>query len=508
MQDTLLNSSQRTGRHARPLTTAALPFAAVLVSLLVVGSARAQSYPIYTVTPLPLTRVSGFNDSGLVLGRAFVPCPVGTICAQGDVPVLYDTRSGAMTALNSGFGVGARFDAINAKGQLAGSTTSIDASGATLRGIVIRQADGTLTKLTEPTRSATQNSGMRVRGVNNAGQMALQHSDGIDAQMPFCGNYQGWIGTGATAAGWQPLGPAGTVVHLTDINASGTAVGSAVAVANCGGLGGGFHAMVAQPSGAIIDLHGNIPGSFSRANAINDLGYAVGDYDTGARTLPDAYNPEGIPIVRAAVWNTAARVWFDVGPASSASRLNAVNNRGEIVGSASGPVMPGQPYTYGATRAMVGNLATNWPMVDVNALLANNTAGWVMQDAVAINASGQIIATTSSDGYALLTPVTTPVDPYATVPSAPASLATSQLTSTSVVLTWVDTAPNATRLIVERCRGQGCTSFVAIATLPDDTARFSDTNLTPRRTYRWRVRAGNAAGLSSGSNTVTATTLR
>jgi uncharacterized membrane protein len=498
------DTTPRATCHPRTLVTAALSCAALL-SALAAGPAQAQSYPVYTVTALPgVSGVTAFNDSGLILGRGFVPC-TGQICTQSDVPVLYDTRTGVMTALGSASG--ARFDAINAQGQLAGSTIARDASGALVRSVVIRQVDGALTTLPPPALSATQNSGLRARGFNRAGQIALQHSDGIDAQGPFCGNYQGWIGNGASAAGWQPLGSADTVMHLSGMNVNGLAVGAAVAAANCGGPGGGFHATAAQPTGALIDLHGNMPGSFSRANAINDLGYAVGDYDTGARTLPDTNNPQGMPITRAAVWNTAAQAWFDVGPAASLSRLNAVNNRGEVVGLAYGSVTAGQPYTNAPARAMLGNLATNWPMVDLNTLLANNTAGWVMENAVAINASGQIVASTGS-GYALLTPVSAPADPYATAPSAPASLAASELTASSAVLTWTNTARNATRLLVERCKGNHCTSFVTIATLPSDTARFSDTNLTRRTTYRWRVRADNAAGLSAASNRVTATTLR
>ena len=167
-----------------------------------------------------------------------------------------------------------------------------------------------------------------------------------------------------------------------------------------------------------------MPGSFSRGNAINDLGYAVGDYDTGARTAPDAYNPQGMPIVRAVVWNTGAPVWFDLGAAGTLSRLNAVNNRGEVVGSANGSAAAGQPYVSTPARAMLGNLATTWPMVDLNTLLAQNTDGWVLNEAVAINAGGQIVARGASatgSGYALLTPVTAPFDPYATVPSAPAA---------------------------------------------------------------------------------------
>jgi len=418
----------------------------------------------------------------------------------------------ALTALGGGFGgVGAQFDAINAKGQLAGSSTTLNASGAWVRNVVIRQVDGTLTTLTPPTLSGTQTSGLRARGFNANGQIALQHTDGLDALVSACGNYQGWIGNGASAASWQPVGPAGTDLRLAGINAGGVGVGAAVPAATCGGTSIGLHATAALPTGVLIDLHGSMPGSFSRGNAINDLGYAVGDYDTGTRTLPDANYPQGLPIVRAAVWNTAAQAWFDIGPAGSMSRLSAVNNRGEVVGSANGPVTAGQPYAPAPSRAMLGNLATTWPMVDLNTLLANNTAGWVLNAAVAVNAGGQIVAygaSSSGSGYVLLTPVSAPADPYATVPSAPASLAASQVAATSAVLTWTNTARNATRLVVERCKGSRCTGFVAIATLPSDTVRFSNATLASRTTYRWRVRAGNAAGLSAASNVVAATTLR
>jgi hypothetical protein len=466
--------------------------------------AQAQSWPVYTVSPLPMSSVSGFSDGGLLLGRGFVPCT--GICTQSDVPLLYDTRTGTATALG---GFVSPYGAVNAKGQLAGATIGRDAAGALVRSVVIRQVDGTVTTLAAPSMASTQTSGLVARGFNANGQMALQHSDGIDAQMPFCGNYQGWVGNGAS---WQALGTPDTVLHLAGLNASGVAVGSAVPAATCGGEGGGFHATVSQAGGTLVDLHGSLPGRFSRANAINDLGYAVGDYDSGTRTLPDTYNPSGVAVTRTAVWNTASRNWYDLGPATGTSRLNAVNNRGEVVGSANAQAAAGQPFVPNAGRAVLGNLATNWPLVDLNTLLANNTGGWVLQEAVAINAGGQIVARgyspSGSGGYVLLTPVSAPADPYASAPSAPASLAASGVSATSAVLTWTPTARNATRLVVERCRGYFCTNFAPVATLTGDAARYSDASLARRTTYRWRVRAGNAAGLSAAGNVVSATTLR
>lgn len=497
----------------RGLRLSSLAAGAAALAALAAQPAAAQSWPVYSVTPLPaISSFTAFNDSGLVLGRGFVPC--SGICTQSDVAVLYDTRTAALTALGSGFGVGPQFDTINAKGQLAGGSLTYDGiTGTWVRSVVVRQVDGSITTLPTPALSAAQNAPVRARGFNAAGQIVLEHTDGLDGPMPMCGNYQAWTGTGASTASWQALGPAANVVRPTGINASGVAVGATVPAASCGGMGYGFRAMAASASGVMVDLHGSMPGVFSRANGINDLGYAVGDYDTGARTAPDANNPQGQPIVHAAVWNTASRNWLDLGPAGTASRLNAVNNRGEVVGSANaGTMTAGQAYTPSGTRAILGNLATPWPVVDLNTLLANNTGGWVLQDAVAINTSGQIVARGASptvgSGYVLLTPVSAPVNPYATVPAAPASLAASGVTASAATLTWTVSARNATRVVVERCRGNGCTGYVAIATLTGDATRFSDGGLVRRTTYRWRVRTGNAAGLSASSNVVTATTLR
>lgn len=49
---------------------------------------------MYTVTSLPaISSVTAFNNSGLILGRGFIPCT--GLCTQSDVPMLYGTRSGA-----------------------------------------------------------------------------------------------------------------------------------------------------------------------------------------------------------------------------------------------------------------------------------------------------------------------------------------------------------------------------------------------------------------------------
>jgi hypothetical protein len=59
---------------------------------------------------------------------------------------------------------------------------------------------------------------------------------------------------------------------------------------------------------------------------------------------------------------------------------------------------------------------------------------------------------------------------------------------------------------VERCQGLACTGFVRVATVVN--APYDDAGLAETTTFRYRVRATDAAGnLSPYSNVVTATTL-
>lgn len=464
------------------------------------GTASAQTYPIYTVSPLPITGFTALNDRGQILGRAIFPCPVGQICTQSDQPALLDSATGAAVA------IGREFGALNHLGQLAGARSTVDATGQTVRSVVVRQVDGTVTTVAAPSLAPGALGGLQARGFNRIGQIALQLTDGLDIFQPNCGNYFGWIGS--TAGTWQPIGLAGTSLSLAGLNAQGVAVG-ARAAGPCGEMS--FRAIAALSNGSLIDLHGSMPGAFSKAYAINDLGYAVGERDTGLRSLPDANRPQGMPISHAVVWNTASRTSFDLGPNGAVSRLAAVNNRGEVVGRATGPVAAGEPVGMLTTYAVLGNLATEHPLVNLNTLLANNTQGWLLSEALAINSAGQIVAsayTATTSGYVLLTPSQPPADPYAVVPRAPASLSAIMPAALTVQLDWVNTARNATELRVERCKGGRCKDFAPIAVLPGDTNQFVDVGVAKRTTYSYRLRAANASGASSPSNVAQVTTLR
>ena len=99
----------------------------------------------------------------------------------------------------------------------------------------------------------------------------------------------------------------------------------------------------------------------------------------------------------------------------------------------------------------------------------------------------------------------TPVTPPA-APAAPAALTASPMSSSQVNLGWADNSSSESSFRIERCQGAECTGFAEIAFVGVNTTSYSNTGLTAGTSYRYRVRAMNAAGPSGYSNTVTATT--
>lgn len=92
------------------------------------------------------------------------------------------------------------------------------------------------------------------------------------------------------------------------------------------------------------------------------------------------------------------------------------------------------------------------------------------------------------------------------LPAAPTNLQATAISTSQVNLTWTNNAPDATAIRVEY-QPAGSASFTdtgAAATL----ASTAVTNLQPNTAYSFRVRAQNAAGYSTYSNTSVATTLQ
>jgi hypothetical protein len=81
-----------------------------------------------------------------------------------------------------------------------------------------------------------------------------------------------------------------------------------------------------------------------------------------------------------------------------------------------------------------------------------------------------------------------------TPPNAPSALTATPVGSGQVNLNWTASTDDVgvTGYRVERCQGQGCTNFAQIA--PPTSTSYSDTGLLASTTYRYRVRAADAAG--------------
>jgi len=97
--------------------------------------------------------------------------------------------------------------------------------------------------------------------------------------------------------------------------------------------------------------------------------------------------------------------------------------------------------------------------------------------------------------YSPIASATTPAASDTTVPTAPASLTATPASSSQVNLSWAAAADNiaVTGYRVERCQDATCTTFSQIAATGTGTT-YNDTTVDANTTYRYRVRATDAAG--------------
>ena len=111
--------------------------------------------------------------------------------------------------------------------------------------------------------------------------------------------------------------------------------------------------------------------------------------------------------------------------------------------------------------------------------------------------------------YSPIATATTPTAADTTPPTAPASLTATAVGPTQVNLSWSAATDNVavTGYRVERCQGAGCTTFAEIAAPSGTGTTYNDTTVVANSTYRYRVRATDAApNLGPYSPIATATT--
>jgi hypothetical protein len=89
---------------------------------------------------------------------------------------------------------------------------------------------------------------------------------------------------------------------------------------------------------------------------------------------------------------------------------------------------------------------------------------------------------------------------------APSRLEASALSATQIGLRWQDDGGTEDGFRIERCSGTGCTAFSQVAVVAHDVTSYVDGGLARNTSYSYRVRASNAGGVSTYSNTATAKT--
>lgn len=154
-----------------------------------------------------------------------------------------------------------------------------------------------------------------------------------------------------------------------------------------------------------------------------------------------------------------------------------------------------------------GASCSNFSQIDTSAseaytatgLIASTTYGFRVR---AFDSAGNLSA------YSSLATATTQAAAVtdSTAPSIPTSLSASVISASQINLSWTASTDNVavTGYRVERCQGSTCTNFAQVGA-PIATS-YSSTGLSASTTYRFRVRANDAAGNLSGDSSIASAT--
>ena len=251
----------------------------------------------------------------------------------------------------------------------------------------------------------------------------------------------------------------------------------------------------AKPLGSVEDFSGLDPYTGTAVTTVNTLYNFGWEYVWHCHILsheemdmmrPMAFNVGRAlpfaPVLTATTGGGVALTWTDGTPVSSASTLgNPQNEIGFRIERAIGAA--------GAFVSIGTALANATTFTDTTATPATMLYRYRV---VAFNAAG--------DAPSNIVIVGPPP------PAAPSGLtATALLNPLRVALSWTDNANNETGFEIQRATG-AAGAFATIATVGANAITYTDTTVLPSTTYRYQVRAVNAAGNSAFSNIATVTT--
>jgi fibronectin type 3 domain-containing protein len=290
----------------------------------------------------------------------------------------------------------------------------------------------------------------------------------------------------------NPSGLAATAASATQVNLSWTASSDNVAVTGyllerCQNAGCSSFAQIATPTGtSYSDTGVSASTSYSyRVRAIDAAGNTSGYSTTAGVTTPI----------------------LDVTPPSAPSGLNATATSSTQIDLGWASSTDNVGVTGYQIERCQGTGCSNFVLVSTvsvtsfssTALTASTSYSYRVR---AIDAAG------NASAYSNVASATTQAAPDTTLPTTPTGLTATAASSTQINLSWTASTDNVgvTGYQVYRCLGASCTNFTLIGTAPSTT--YIDTGLAASTSYRYRLRAADAAGnLSSNSTISTATTL-
>jgi chitodextrinase len=304
----------------------------------------------------------------------------------------------------------------------------------------------------------------RVRAADAAGNLsgysAIQNAATTDLQPPT-----------------DPTGLTATAVSGTQIDLAWTGSSDNVAVANyrverCQGAGCTIFVQVATPTGTTFSDTGlqNATRYSYRVRAADAAGNLSGYTAEQSATTPDTQAPTAPTGLTA---TAASQSQIDLAWTASTDNVALAGYRVE---------------------RCPGATCTNFVQVATPTAASYSDAGLLAATTYRYRVRAADTAANLS-GYSAIQSATTP-DTQA--PTDPSGLSATAVSDSQVNLAWTGSTDNVALAgyRVERCQDAGCTNFVQIAT--PTTTTYNNTGLQPATTYRYRVRATDAAGNLSG----------
>jgi predicted phage tail protein len=91
-------------------------------------------------------------------------------------------------------------------------------------------------------------------------------------------------------------------------------------------------------------------------------------------------------------------------------------------------------------------------------------------------------------------------------PTSPGNMRMTAISYSQIDLAWDDKSNDETKFELERCAGSACANFARVGEPAQNATSYSNSGLSRRTTYRYRIRACNGSNCSNYSNIVSGTT--